>query len=228
MGRSLVDVVAGADTKRTVFQQLSYEGNHEMRAGVDEHCHVIYNVSPETSWEVYRIDRDPMEDEDLAGDDDACAASRRTFERWYDNSAIPPGAAHAVLAQPPQIAAPLNADFENGVRLLAVDAPATAKAGDTIEVTWTWQAISAPPRGWKVFVHLDGPKFTNADHEPALPFDVWKPGQYIRYTRPITLPRVAGKYTIKAGLWNGSRNANVRGPKVDKNAVSAATIEVTP
>ena len=230
MGRSLVDVLAGKDFDRMVPQQLSYEGNHEMRAGVDEHCHVIYNVSPETSWEVYRVDRDPLEGEDLAGDDDACAASRRTFEHGYDISAIPAGAAHAVLAQPPQIAAPLNADFENGVRLLAVDAPATAKMGDTIDVTWTWQAISAPPRGWKVFVHLDGPKFTNADHEPALPFDVWKPGQYIRYTRPITLPRVPGKYTIKAGLWNGSRNANVTGArgKVDKNAVAAATIEVVP
>lgn len=230
MGRSLVDVLAGKDFDRMVPQQLSYEGNHEMRAGVDEHCHVIYNVSPETSWEVYRVDRDPLEAEDLAGDDDACASSRKRFEHWYDISAIPPGAANAVLAQPPQIDArdAVNADFENGVRLLAVDAPATAKPGDTIDVTWTWQALAAPPRGWKVFVHLDGPKFANADHEPALPFDVWKPGQYIRYTRPITLPRVAGTYTIKAGLWNGSRNANVKGPKVEKNAVPVATIEVVP
>ncbi len=228
MGRSLVDVLAGKDFDRMVPQQLSYEGNHEMRAGVDEHCHVIYNVSPETSWEVYRVDRDPLEDEDLAGDDDACTTTRRTFERWYDISSIPAGAAQAVLAQPPQIAKPINADFDPGVRLLAVDAPATAKPGETIDVTWTWQAMAAPPRGWKVFVHLDGPRFTNADHEPALPFEVWKPGQFIRYTRPITLPRVAGKYTIKAGLWNGSRNASVRGAPSEKNAVTVATVEVAP
>ena len=41
-----------------MFQQLSYEGNHEMRAGASRDCHVIYNVSPDTSWEVYRVDRD--------------------------------------------------------------------------------------------------------------------------------------------------------------------------
>jgi hypothetical protein len=53
MGRSLVDAPTGTDVPRTIFQQLSYEGNHEMRAGVDAYCHVIYNASPDTSWEVY-------------------------------------------------------------------------------------------------------------------------------------------------------------------------------
>src|SRR4029078_8918369 len=68
MGRSLVDVLAGGEVPRTVFQQLSYEGNHEMRAGVDARCHVIYNVSPDTSWEVYRIDRDPPQQHHPARD----------------------------------------------------------------------------------------------------------------------------------------------------------------
>src|SRR5262249_36198605 len=82
-GRSLVDALVGADRDRVVFQQLSYEGNHEMRAGASQRCHVIYNVSPDTSWEVYRLDRDPGETRDLAADEDECADTRRAVERWF-------------------------------------------------------------------------------------------------------------------------------------------------
>lgn len=89
MGHSLVDVLAGAQHDRVVFQQLSYENHHEMRAGADARCHVIYNVSPETSWEIYRIDRDPLEAEDLAGTSaTGCDATRTAVERWYDTSTV--------------------------------------------------------------------------------------------------------------------------------------------
>lgn len=90
MGHSLVEVLAGAEQQRVVFQQLSYENNHEMRGGADARCHVIYNVSPETSWETYRIDRDPLEQADLADDSDSgCEATRRAVEEWHDASAVP-------------------------------------------------------------------------------------------------------------------------------------------
>src|SRR5262249_35776063 len=123
MGRSLIDVLAGADLPRTIFQQLSYEGNHEMRAGVDARCHVIYNVSPDTSWEVYRIDRDPLETRDLADDDEECADVRTQVAKWFDADQIPEGAAEALLPARPAIAAPLDAELGDAVRLLAVDAP---------------------------------------------------------------------------------------------------------
>jgi arylsulfatase A-like enzyme len=224
MGRSLVDVIAGKDVDRTVFQQLSYEGNHEMRAGVDRHCHVVYNVSPETSWEVYRVDRDPLETEDLAGDDDACAATRRAVEAWYDASTVTGGA--EVLAQRPPITAPLDADFL-GARLLAIELPAVKKAGDTITVTWTWEARSPIAPGWKVFAHLDGASYVNADHAPGIPFEAWKPGQLIRYTTQLSLPRTPGHYTLSAGLWNGKARAQGRVKGAAADAVTMP-IEVTP
>jgi hypothetical protein len=195
-----------------------------MRAGVDRKCHVIYNVSPDTSWEVYRIDRDPLETEDLAGDGDECAATRRAVEKWYDASTATGGA--DILTQRPAIAAPLDADFL-GARLLSVELPAQKKAGDTITVTWTWEARSPIAPGWKVFAHLDGPAFVNADHMPGLPFEAWKPGQFIRYTTQIVMPRVAGHYTLSAGLWNGKARAqgHVKGAAAD--AVTLP-VEVTP
>jgi arylsulfatase A-like enzyme len=234
MGRSLVDVLAGAERERVVFQQLSYEGNHELRGAADARCHVIYNVSPETSWEVYRIDRDPLETEDVSGDSSECKDTRRAFERWFDAGQVPAGAVEALLPSRPTIAKPLAADLGDSVRLLAVDVPAQAKAGDSIAITWTFEAKARVPKDWKLFVHVKGPSstFINADHRPTRPFEWWQPGQFIRYSTTLTLPRHApvGRYTVWVGLFRGSERAKVRVPSatVDNNAVAAATFEVVP
>jgi arylsulfatase A-like enzyme len=233
MGRSLVDVLAGADPPRTIFQQLSYEGNHEMRAGVDARCHVIYNVSPDTSWEVYRIDRDPLETRDLAGDDDECSDTRAAVEHWYDTEQVPPGAGEALLAARPAIAAPLDADLGTSVRLLAVDAPAQVKPGDSIPLTWTFEARGTVAPGWKMFVHVEGPNkaYWNGDHRPARPFEWWRPGQYIRYTTTVAVPRsaAAGHYIVWAGMFEAGRRAKASAPraKIVDDAVAAAELEVS-
>ena len=242
MGRSLVDVLAGADPPRTVFQQLSYENNHEMRAGVDARCHVIYNVSPDTSWEIYRIDRDPLETRDLAGDDE-CAETRRAVEQWYDTEQVPAGAIEALLPGKPVIAAPLDADLGDAVRLLAVAAAnATAdpiaaahiRPGDTVALTWTFEARGTVGPGWRMFVHVEGPNkaFVNGDHKPARPFEWWRAGQFIRYTTTVVIPRTAapGRYVVWAGLFEGNRRAKARAPraKIVDDAVAATELEVSP
>jgi arylsulfatase A-like enzyme len=234
MGRSLVTTLAGADQPGVVFQQLAFENNNEHRGGVDARCHVIYHVSPETAWEVYRVDRDPLETEDLSGDDDECADTRRAFERWYDAGTIPAGAANALLPARPALEAPLDADFLDGVRLLAVEVPAKAKPGDSIDVTWTFEARGRVPADWKLFAHVKGPgnMFINADHKPARPFEWWRAGQFIRYSTTITLPRYAqpGSYTIWVGMFRGNQRAAVRAPRarIDNKALAAATFEVAP
>jgi arylsulfatase A-like enzyme len=233
-GRSLVDVLAGApDRDRVVYQQLSYENNNEMRGGASEKCHVIYNVSPDTSWEAYRVDKDPQETEDVE-DDSACDLARTDVEHRYDREQIPPGAEEALLPGPPQIAAPLDIDFGDAVRLLAVEAPASAHPGDTIPIAWTFAARGTQPPGWKMFVHFEGPGgiFVNGDHIPARPFESWKAGQYIRYTTNLTVPRNAapGRYTIHAGMFSGDKRAHAVSPhaRVDNDAVAVATVEVAP
>ena len=235
MGRSLVDVLAGTDTERVVFQQLSYEGNHEMRAGVDARCHVIYNVSPETSWEVYRVDRDPLETQDLSGDDGTCTDTRRAVERWYDSEQVPIGAAEALLPARPTLASSLDATLGDGVRLLAVEpSPMRARAGEAVTLTWTFEARGHVDATWRVFAHIKGPNnlFVNGDHKPVRPFEWWKAGQFIRYSTTIVLPRHAapGVYTVWAGLFRGATRAKAAAPsaRLDNNAVAAATFEVVP
>jgi arylsulfatase A-like enzyme len=235
-GRSLVDVLAGApDRDRVVYQQLSFENNNEKRGGASQRCHVIYNVSPDTSWEVYRLDRDPNEGEDLSDDDDpGCTDTRHAIEQRYDLETVPAGAAEALLDARPAIASPLDADLGESVRLLAVDAPARAHPGDAIDLTWTFEARGRVAPGWKMFVHLQGPNgaFFNGDHAPTRPFEWWRAGQFIRYTTTLAIPRTApaGRYTLRAGMYSGDRRARASAPHaaVDHDEVDVATIEVAP
>src|SRR5439155_1724279 len=140
------------------------------------------------SWEVYRVDRDPLETEDLAGDDDTCRATRDAVARWCDEA--PAAAVEALLHDQPDVATPL-ADLGTSVRLLSVVAPAQAHPGETITLTWTFAALGPVAAGWKVFVHVEGPAkgtFVNADHAPARPVEWWQPGDHIRYSTTGALP----------------------------------------
>ncbi|MGE0548981.1 MAG: sulfatase [Kofleriaceae bacterium] len=233
MGRSLLGAMIGNDADRVVFQQLSYEGNHELRAGVSQRCHVIYNVSPDTSWEVYRTDRDALEAEDLAATDE-CSDTRHAVERWFDTEQIPAGAAEALLTARPPIGSPLDASLGDSVRLLGVDVAKSVKRGEPITLTWTFEAVGKVEPGWKLFAHLEGPNkmMLNGDHRPARPFEWWKPGQFIRYSTTVVVPRTAptGTFTVWTGMFSGKRRAQVTAAKakIQNNAIAAATFEVTP
>ncbi len=237
MGRSLVPWLTGADDdlERAVFQQLSYEGNHEKRGAATARCHVLYNVSPHTSWEIYDLTRDPGETRDLSGAPGPCGGARATFERWYDAAQIPPGAAEALLPSRPAIATPLDIDLGPEIRLLAVELPAQVHAGDTFDVTWTFEARGRLGAGWRVFVHFEngrGGRFT-ADHAPVRPFEWWQRGQHIRYTITATVPRgsAPGSYGLWAGLWRKQARRPITAPArfpVTQDRVRIASIEVVP
>lgn len=239
MGRSLVDRLAGRelDADRWIFQQLSYEGNHELRGAISKHCHVIYNVSPDTSWELYRVDRDPLEARDLidlVDTDDiddgvsegsfSCRDARAVLEAWYDLSEIPEGAAEALLARAPAIERPLDLDLGDAVRLLAVELPTDPiRAGASFSVTYTFEARGTPPDGWKIFAHFEGERGGRflGDHAPPRPFAWWRSGQYVRYAHTVTVPRnlVAGTYQLWFGLFRGAERQPARSAGSDAAAI---------
>jgi choline-sulfatase len=237
MGRSLLATLAGAadDPTRLVPQQVSYENNTEKRGGATATCHVLYNVSPHTSWEIYDLSRDPSELHDLSAAPGRCQPARDAFAAWYDNAQIPVGAGDALLAAPPTIPAPIDIDFGTEIRLLAVDAPAQVRVGDTVDVTWTFAARGRLRGGWKVFAHFEntnGGRFTG-DHAPPRPFDWWRRGQFIRYTttvaiRPGTQP---GDYGLWMGVYRADKRRPVHAPPafpVVQDRVRVLTLRVTP
>jgi hypothetical protein len=203
-----------------------------MRAAASKQCHVIYNVSPVSSWEVYRIDRDPGETHDVVDDPGPCASVRTALGRWYDDEQVPPDAADALLSGAPDIAAPLDLDFGSEVRLLAVDVPRQVKAGEPLDVTWTFEAMGRLRGGWQVFAHFvddHGKTGWQGDHTPAWPFEWWTRGQYIRYTRTVIVPKSAhaGVYHLWAGVWKGNLRRKARGDEpLDHDAADVATVEV--
>ncbi len=234
MGHSLVDLITGAappDKDRYVFQELSYENHHEMRAAASQRCHVIYNVSPDTSWELYRIDKDPMEKRDVIDDPGPCAGARKALEAWYDSSQIPAGAGDALLPSRPDIAAPIDVDFGSEVRLLEVRLPKEpVRPGQTFPVTYTFQARAPLKGGWKVFAHFESPSGSRflGDHEPTRPFAWWRAGQYIRYTKTVHVPRNArpGVYKLWLGLFRGNERRPASSPRVAVRDNRAAVGEV--
>jgi hypothetical protein len=202
-----------------VFQQLSFENNNEMRAAASRRCHVIYNVSPHSSWEVYRIDRDPGETRDLSGDRGECSDVRQALAAWYDQSEIPAGAAEALLPGRPSIARPLDVRLGDEVELLAVELPDRPVApGKSFPVTFTFEARGALSGGWKVFAHFegDGGRF-QGDHDPPRPLAWWRAGQFIRYTQEVAVPRGArpGRYAMWTGLFRRDRRRPATSDKVD-------------
>lgn len=228
MGRSLVDIITGqvpADADRVVFQQLSYENDNEMRAAVSKQCHVIFNVSPHTSWELYRIDIDPDETRDVVDQPGPCAPVRDTLELWYDESQVPPGALEALLPGPPELGQTRPVDFGDEIRLLAVEMPEQVRAGRSFEVTYTFEARGQLEPGWKVFAHFEGDRGGRflGDHQPPRPFEWWRKGQHIRYRQPVTVPPGSppGTYHLWMGIYRGNERRPVRSgsaPVVDDRA----------
>jgi arylsulfatase A-like enzyme len=232
MGRSLVDLLSGSrDRDRVIWQQLSYEGNHELRGAISRDCHVLYNISPSVSWEVYRLDLDPAEQRDLAATD-ACSETRRALARWYDLSEVPAGAATALLAVRPIMTTTVDVDLGPAVRLLAVTMPTRARAGDLVDLEWTFEARGEPEPGWKVFVHVEGATRFTGDHTPVRPFEWWRRGQFIRYSTQLVIPRNAapGAYTVWVGLWKGAQRMPAHSNKVrtEQDRAAVATFEIQP
>jgi len=83
-------------------------------------------------------------------------------------------------------------------------------------VTYTWEALGRTDEGWKVFVHFEAPgggRFLG-DHEPARPFVWWRSGQFIRYTKTVTIPHNArrGDYVMWMGVYRGHERRPVSAP----------------
>jgi len=110
---------------------------------------------------------------------------------------------------PPE-ATPVDASFENGVRLTAAQLPETLEPGEEARVIFYWEADAAPMEDVTVFVHLlnqDGQQVSGHDGMPMegrYPTGAWQPGDKIpdvhSFITPEGLP--AGSYRLAVGLYH--------------------------
>ena len=206
-GRSLLGLMAGGDDSedRGIYQEVSYEGNHEKRALATRTRHLLYSISPVRSFELYDLAADPGELHDVWSTSvDARAIADRLGLLIEDvqAGAQPEG---AVLSAPPSPRTPMDKSFGGAVTFLGADLPSEARAGGDVDFTWYFRSDRALAGGWKPFVHLQGPNdaYINLDHDPTVPVARWKPGQNIadRQTRHLDASVKPGEYTIYLGFF---------------------------
>jgi arylsulfatase A-like enzyme len=206
-GRSLLPFMLGAEEDdRAVYQELSYEGPTERRGLVTRTHHLIHNMIPDGTFELYRVAEDPREERDVWGRDPAGAALAERLAAMID-AAQATGAAVEVLPAPPRPALPARAELGDALRFLGADLPREARAGAEIDAVWYFETLGELDGRWKIFVHVEGPGRFLGDHDPGLAR--WKPGQVVADRQRLRVGDVPGEYTVYLGAFLGNQRLPV-------------------
>jgi hypothetical protein len=111
----------------------------------------------------------------------------------------------------PQVMFPLQAQFEDVGTLIGYDLSATTlEPGDSLAVTWYWQAGAGTEVSYTTFAHLVGPDgriYAQHDQQPLAgtrPTTGWLPGEYLSdsATLSLTADAPAGEYRLLLGLYD--------------------------
>jgi arylsulfatase A-like enzyme len=241
-GTSALAAMTGDPAPRHVFQEVMYEGPVTRKALVTRDWHLIWNVEPDDSHELYDLTADPGETRDLWDERQGVAQPlERELGRWVEHTAISPDLARtlheAVSTQAPGDVTRLDARLGDALELYGfrLHSP-RVPAGGTVDISYVWHARRALPPGWRPFVHVEGTPghvAFNADHVPIggrWPVERFAPGQYIVDRQLIALPHgLRGPLTIYTGLYRGAARLPARGHDADaQDRVRVARIEVAP
>ncbi len=142
-----------------------------------------------------------------------------------------------VLTEAPEIQSPLEVSFADQVALLGYDldlpAGTSVGAGQRFSLTWFWRVTGTAPRGYQVFVHIDGyGQRMNGDHVPIngkYPIRYWEKGDLIVDRQELVVPAnyPVGDYVIYVGLFKGDKRLEVvSGPNDGDDRVRAGVLQV--
>jgi arylsulfatase A-like enzyme len=242
LGDSMLALMLGQKepANRRVFQEVWYEGPTSRKALVTAGWHLILNLIPDDTSELYDLTADPLEEHDVAGGGGKVERGLRgELAAWMDSIALPTDFRRKVEGNLSSAALPfttaLGDTLGGWLKIEGVDvSPPTAKAGDTVEVSLILHGLAPVPPGWRLFTHFIGSdgRRINADHEPLeglYPVGRIKPGQWLRDRVRVTLPAAwpAGPLAVDVGLWRREGRAPARGPHSQADAVRAATVQIT-
>jgi hypothetical protein len=132
---------------------------------------------------------------------------------------------------------PISATFGDSIELVGASFPETVRRPGKIPLDLTFRVKTAPPSGYKIFVHFDGPAAPRVigDHDPvgkAFPTANWLPGEYIRDHYETEVPLMttpAGTYTVLFGFWPGGEGRRLKitqGPNDGADRVRLGTLEI--
>jgi mannosyltransferase len=133
----------------------------------------------------------------------------KALDTWYGNVRL------AIYAMPQagpatEIAHPLSASLDDKVMLLGYSFPSKeVHAGDILQLTLFWQALTSLDKRYVVFIHVldaDGHIVGQRDTEPgggAMLTTTWQPGQTIadNYGVLISHGTPPGEYRVQVGMY---------------------------
>jgi hypothetical protein len=128
--------------------------------------------------------------------------------------------------------------FDNKIKLLgwSIQGEGGSKRivrGKNMVVNTYWHCENPVNGNYKVFMHIDGPGGRiHGDHDPVegiFPTGKWTKGDYIKdaYTRIVPLYQKKGKYTVRLGLYKGSKRLPILDqPLARENSLLITTVKV--
>ena len=157
---------------------------------------------------------------------------------WMAPTPLGPNGEFAPNETPPwKWRVPVSATFNDEIELVGADYPETVRRPGKIPLDLIFRIKKAPPAGYKIFIHYDGPAAPRVigDHDPlnkAFPTANWLPGEYIRDHYDTDVPLMttpAGTYQVFVGFWPGGEGRRLKitqGPNDGADRVRLGTLEV--
>jgi hypothetical protein len=224
LGESLFGVMTGEspDGDRRVFQEVWYEGPTSRKAVVNQKWHLIRNLVPDDTTELYD---DPAEEHDLSGTGEAAEKELLSaLGAWMDQAAIPANfkarVAGNISNSPIQYQKKFGDELGDWIRIEGVNIVSKS------EIELILHGLSQVPEGWILFTHFNGPagRMINADHAPlegAYPLERTREGVWLRDKIKVAIPPdwPPGPITVEIGLWKRGQRAPAKGPNSHEGAV---------
>jgi hypothetical protein len=136
----------------------------------------------------------------------------------------------------PEVMFPLEAQFEEVGTLIGYDLSATTlEPGDSLAVTWYWQAGAGVEVSYTTFAHLVGPDgriYAQHDQPPLAgrrPTTGWLAGEYLSDSATFSLPEgaPAGEYLLLLGLYDPAGGRRLLRYEADQAAGDHVALPVT-
>ena len=234
---------ATSPPQAVVFQEVTYEGPTVRKALATPRWHLIANVIPDGTAELYDLSADPGEEHDLQGLHPAVERElAMQLAAWIDDSAVPADFAHRIAgnlsAQPIAVDTPIGAHIGDFLEVVGaqVKTPQISR-GQTAEVAVVLRGRKRIPASYRLFAHLRGASgtFVNGDHDLVgglLPPHRLQPGMFVRDVMRLPVPPnfTPGEAALIIGLYNREGRVAVSGPaaaaQAGERAVRVATVQV--
>jgi arylsulfatase A-like enzyme len=242
LGQSLIALMLGEEVPdRAVYQEVWYEGPTSRKALVTEDHHLVRNLVPDGTIELYDLKRDPAEDHDRAGEGDPAEKRLLTeLAAVSDQLAISPDFARRVRGNisrtPMAVPIPLGDRVGSALTIAGIEQlSGFVRAGSELSLTLYLEGRGRVPSGYRLFTHFIGSngRLLNADHDPlenAFPLSRLETGMWlrdkIRVSLPVDFP--PGPVTVEVGLFRKRERAPASGTHSRGGAVRLATFQVAP